>query len=283
MGGARGGGALRLCAGEAQGSGAPVPARQRHSREARGGTAEGARPGHPVPGPSLLHFHALSTCPNLDQARRADRRLHALLSMALAPIFPGNRGQGAPCPPGHTHSDTRPQPQCPRSCPRPSRRPCWTSLSSPPLSQQTSRPGGKRPGLSTVTPVQGGQKIWTDVCQRHTDGQQTHEKMLDITHRQANANQNHSEMSPRTCHDGIRKKDIDKHAPARMRSTASLVRCRGRRPAQPLRKPGGGSPKMTNGSALRPGSPSAAPHVHRSTFVQPGRGNRPSAPQRVDA
>lgn len=67
MGGARGGGALRLSAGEAQGSGAPVPAWQRHSREARWGTAEGAagpprswavsasfsRPQHlPQPGPS---------------------------------------------------------------------------------------------------------------------------------------------------------------------------------------------------------------------------------------
>ena len=30
--------------------------------------------------------------------------------------------------------------------------------------------------------------------QRHTDGQQTHEKMLNITNNQGNANQNHSEL-----------------------------------------------------------------------------------------
>ena len=31
---------------------------------------------------------------------------------------------------------------------------------------------------------------------RHTDGQQTHEKLLNITTYQGNANQNHSEVSP---------------------------------------------------------------------------------------
>ena len=31
---------------------------------------------------------------------------------------------------------------------------------------------------------------------RYTDGQQTHEKMLNITNHQENANQNHSEISP---------------------------------------------------------------------------------------
>ena len=30
---------------------------------------------------------------------------------------------------------------------------------------------------------------------RHTDAKQTHEKMLNITHYQRNANQNHSEVS----------------------------------------------------------------------------------------
>ena len=33
---------------------------------------------------------------------------------------------------------------------------------------------------------------------RHTDGQQAHEKMLNITNQQGNANQNHSEISPHT-------------------------------------------------------------------------------------
>ena len=32
--------------------------------------------------------------------------------------------------------------------------------------------------------------------QRHTDDQQTHEKMLNITHHQGNENQNRYEISP---------------------------------------------------------------------------------------
>ena len=34
----------------------------------------------------------------------------------------------------------------------------------------------------------------TFLQRRHTDGQQTHEKMLNITHYQRNANQNHNEV-----------------------------------------------------------------------------------------
>ena len=37
---------------------------------------------------------------------------------------------------------------------------------------------------------------------RHTDGQQTHEKMLNINNHQENANQNHSEIAPDTCQGG---------------------------------------------------------------------------------
>ena len=33
---------------------------------------------------------------------------------------------------------------------------------------------------------------------RHIDGQQTYEKMINITNHQGNANQNHSELSPHT-------------------------------------------------------------------------------------
>ena len=33
----------------------------------------------------------------------------------------------------------------------------------------------------------------------HTDGQQVHEKVLNITNHQGNANQKHSEVSPHTC------------------------------------------------------------------------------------
>ena len=34
---------------------------------------------------------------------------------------------------------------------------------------------------------------------RHTDGQQIYENMLDITNHRGNANQNHNEIPPHTC------------------------------------------------------------------------------------
>jgi len=34
---------------------------------------------------------------------------------------------------------------------------------------------------------------------RHPDGQQTREKMFNITHHQGNTNQNHNEISHHTC------------------------------------------------------------------------------------
>ena len=37
---------------------------------------------------------------------------------------------------------------------------------------------------------------------RQTDGQQAHEKMLNITNPQGNENQNHSEIPPHTCQNG---------------------------------------------------------------------------------
>ena len=37
-----------------------------------------------------------------------------------------------------------------------------------------------------------GEPKWTFFQRRHTDGQQAHEKMLNITHHQGNANQNHN-------------------------------------------------------------------------------------------
>ena len=36
----------------------------------------------------------------------------------------------------------------------------------------------------------------TFLQRRHTNGQQTHEKMLNITWHQGNTNQNHNEMPP---------------------------------------------------------------------------------------
>ena len=42
---------------------------------------------------------------------------------------------------------------------------------------------------------------------RHTDGQQTHEKMLKITNLQGNTNQNYKEISSYTCQNGYYQKD----------------------------------------------------------------------------
>ena len=41
----------------------------------------------------------------------------------------------------------------------------------------------------------------TFIQRRYADGQQTHEKMLNITHHQGNANQN-NEIPPHTCQSG---------------------------------------------------------------------------------
>ena len=49
----------------------------------------------------------------------------------------------------------------------------------------------------------------TFLQRRHTDGSQTHEKMLNITHYQRNANQNHSEISPHTGQNGLIKKSTN--------------------------------------------------------------------------
>ena len=42
---------------------------------------------------------------------------------------------------------------------------------------------------------------------RHTDGQQTHEKVLNITNHQRNANQNNNEPSPNTYQTGCHQND----------------------------------------------------------------------------
>ena len=49
---------------------------------------------------------------------------------------------------------------------------------------------------------------FSNVYQRqYTDGQQAHEKMLNITNHQGNANQNHNEISPHTCPNCYYQKD----------------------------------------------------------------------------
>ena len=49
----------------------------------------------------------------------------------------------------------------------------------------------------------------TFLQRRHTDGQQTHEKMLNITNYQRNANQNYNEVSPHTSQNGHQKKSTN--------------------------------------------------------------------------
>ena len=46
----------------------------------------------------------------------------------------------------------------------------------------------------------------TFLQRRHTDGKQTHEKMLNITHYQRNANQNHNEVPSHTGQNGCYQK-----------------------------------------------------------------------------
>ena len=57
---------------------------------------------------------------------------------------------------------------------------------------------------------------------KHTDGQRVHEKMLNITNHQGNANENPNEVSPETCQNGCYKKrqqitsvgeDVEKRQP----------------------------------------------------------------------
>ena len=43
---------------------------------------------------------------------------------------------------------------------------------------------------------------------RHTDCQQTHEKMLNITNHYRDANQNHNEVSPHTSQNGHHQKSL---------------------------------------------------------------------------
>ena len=53
-----------------------------------------------------------------------------------------------------------------------------------------------------ITLKMGRRHEQTFLQRRHSDGQQTHEKMLIITYHQGNANQNYNELSPCTCQNG---------------------------------------------------------------------------------
>ena len=51
-----------------------------------------------------------------------------------------------------------------------------------------------------------GTSKWTFLQKWHTDGQKEHEKMINITNDQRNANQNHNEVSPHTSQNGHHQK-----------------------------------------------------------------------------
>ena len=57
--------------------------------------------------------------------------------------------------------------------------------------------------------IENGQKIRIDpfLSRIHMEGQQAHEKMLNITSHQGNANQNHNEISSHICLNGYYQKD----------------------------------------------------------------------------
>ena len=56
----------------------------------------------------------------------------------------------------------------------------------------------------------------TFLQRRHADGQQTHEKMLNITHHRGNANQNHNEISPHICQNDENEKHKKQQVLVRM-------------------------------------------------------------------
>ena len=51
----------------------------------------------------------------------------------------------------------------------------------------------------------------TSLSGKHIDGQQIHEKILNITNHQTNANQNYNKVSPHTGQNGHQKKKKEKY------------------------------------------------------------------------
>ena len=66
----------------------------------------------------------------------------------------------------------------------------------------TSKSCGSVPKKQQPNQKMGQRNKQTFLQRRHIDGQQTHEKMLNITHYQRNANQNHNEVPLHASQDG---------------------------------------------------------------------------------
>ena len=53
----------------------------------------------------------------------------------------------------------------------------------------------------------GRRTQWTFFQKGNADGQQAHEKMLNITNKQGNTNQNYNDISPHNCKKGYHQKE----------------------------------------------------------------------------
>ena len=65
----------------------------------------------------------------------------------------------------------------------------------------------------------------TFLQRRHTDGQEAHEKLLNITNYQRNANQNYHEVSPHTSQDGHHQKIYKQQMLQRCGEKGTLLHC----------------------------------------------------------
>ena len=69
----------------------------------------------------------------------------------------------------------------------------------------------------------GGRPKQTFLERRHTDSQQTREKMLNIAHYERNGNQNHNEISLHTSQNAIIKKSTDNKCWRRYEEKGTLL------------------------------------------------------------